>query len=76
MIAFAAPGPMELLVVLFMAVIAVLPFWMISSKAGFPGWISLAILIPVLNVILLFFLAFAEWPALRRVSGGDDHTGT
>lgn len=75
-----APGPFELVTVLLMMVlffvVAVLPFWMISTKAGFPGWISLAILIPVLNLIFLFFLAFADWPALRRETSHGNHIET
>lgn len=66
------PGFFEMIIigtiVLFFAVI---PFWMICSKAGFPGWISLAVLVPVLNIVLLFFLAFAEWPALRHLPDRD-----
>ncbi len=62
------PGFFELLIVCSMAVLGVVPFWMICSKAGFPGWISLLILVPMLNVVLLFFIAFAEWPALKAQS--------
>ena len=46
-------------------VVVVLPFWMIFSKAGFPGWMSLTQLIPIVNVVALFYLAFAEWPIHR-----------
>jgi hypothetical protein len=57
-----------LLVMLFVSVVAsvltVLTFWKICSKAGFPGALSLLMLVPVANVILLFYIAFAEWPAL------------
>ena len=61
------PGLFELLIIGILVVgLGVFPFWMICSKAGFPGWISLAILFPVLNIVLLFFLALAEWPALRN----------
>lgn len=60
------PGPFELIIVVLMTVIFIFPFWMIASKAGFPGWISLAILVPFLNIALLFFLALADWPALRQ----------
>ncbi|QDT42739.1 hypothetical protein Pan241w_28280 [Gimesia alba] len=61
------PGLFELLIIGILVVgLAIFPFWMICSKAGFPGWISLAVLFPVLNIVLLFFLAFAEWPALRN----------
>ena len=69
MFGFGAPGGAELIVLMFIALISVmvtvLPMWLICSKAGFPGWISIAMLIPFLAVILLFFLAFADWPALR-----------
>jgi len=69
MLAFFTPGPLELLILLFIAgfmvIVAVLPFWFICEKAGFPGWYGLAALIPILNIALLFFLAFADWPALR-----------
>jgi hypothetical protein len=27
-------------------------------------------LLPIANVILLFYLAFAEWPALRQTQAG------
>lgn len=64
--AFFLPGLFELLIIGSLVVIGVIPFWLICSKAGFPGWISLAVLFPVLNIIFLFFLAFAEWPALRN----------
>jgi len=44
----------------------IIPFWKIFSKAGFSGWLSLAMVVPFVNVILLFYLAFTEWPSLRR----------
>ncbi|MEX0724925.1 MAG: hypothetical protein WD065_01565 [Planctomycetaceae bacterium] len=71
MLAFM-PGFFELLIVGFILLILVVPFWMICSKAGFPGWISLAMLLPLLNLALLFFLAFADWPALRRLPDNDE----
>lgn len=67
------PGPAELIIILLVLglslLVTVLPFWMICAKAGFPGWYSLAMLFPCLNIVLLFFLAFAEWPALRQNPG-------
>ncbi len=42
----------------------VFPFWMVSTKAGFPGWFSLAVFVPVLNIVFFYYLAFAEWPAI------------
>ena len=68
-IAFMSPGPMEMLVVLFISAFAfilpVIAFWKICSKAGFSGALGLLMLIPIANIILPLYLAFAEWPALR-----------
>jgi hypothetical protein len=59
-------GPIELLVMIVVTVgLVVWPAWRICSKAGFPGALSLLVLLPIFNLFLLFFLAFAEWPALR-----------
>jgi hypothetical protein len=58
-------GPFEILVPLVIAITVIWPAWRICAKAGFPGAISLLIVIPVLNLFLLYFLAFAEWPALH-----------
>lgn len=59
------PGMMILLTIL-----VIIPVWRICSKAGYPGWISLAVLIPIGNLLLLYFLAFATWPLERRREPG------
>ncbi len=62
-------GTTELLVIfgilLVGAIIVVLPHWKIFGKAGFSPWLSLLMLVPVVSLVLLYFLAFAEWPSLR-----------
>ena len=67
--ALMSPGPIEMLVVLFLSIVGcVLPiiaFWKICSKAGFPGALGLLMIVPIANIILPLYLAFAEWPALR-----------
>jgi len=71
------PGATELLVIFFAVgfgvilgvLFTVIPFWRICTKAGFPGALSLLMLVPIANIVLPFYLAFADWPALR-------HTGT
>ena len=65
-------GTTELMVLFFIGsifgLIFILPFWKIFTKAGFPGWLSLLMVIPFANIIILFYLAFAEWPALKNVN--------
>jgi len=63
------PGPLELIIIVLMALVVVVPFWRIFSKAGFSGALSLLMFVPILNVIMIFFLAFAEWPALKQKQG-------
>ncbi len=67
------PGPYELLVILFIimggiivAALTVIPFWKICTKAGFPGPLSLLMIVPIANIILPFYIAFSEWPALKK----------
>ena len=55
-------GPFWMLLV---AAIVVLPFWRICTKAGYSGWLSLLILIPLANVVFVYFLGFSEWPSSR-----------
>lgn len=60
-------GLPELVVILGILVsTAIVPFWKIFQKAGFPGILSLLMLVPFANLITLWVVAFTEWPALRR----------
>lgn len=55
---------------LVMAVVMVVPIWRICQRAGYPGWIGILILVHMVNLALLYFLAFARWPAN---TAGDRH---
>ncbi len=57
------PGFMPVVMLLFLAIVVV-PFWRICTKAGYSGWLSLLVVIPVANVIFFYFLGFSEWPSL------------
>ena len=47
-------------------VLVMVPTWFICKKAGFSQWLSLLCLLPSLGLlILLYVLAFAEWPSQR-----------
>ncbi|TAK35295.1 MAG: hypothetical protein EPO21_06220 [Chloroflexota bacterium] len=72
-------GVPELMIVLAMLAIAgivVVPYWRIFSRAGFPGWLGLGQLVPLLNIILLFYLAFAEWPVHRELNRMKQSSGS
>jgi hypothetical protein len=46
----------------------ILPFWKIFQKAGFPGIMSLTLFVPLLNIIVIFWFAYTEWPVLRELN--------
>lgn len=55
-----------LLILLLYGAIIVVPFYQLWKRTGHNGWISLLMLVPLVNLIMLYVLAFKEWPALRR----------
>ena len=52
-------------IILFALCIYIVPMWVIVRKAGYPGALSLLMLVPVLNIIALWFFAFSNWPKTR-----------
>ena len=65
--------PQHLLVILAVVgwvavwlVVLVVPFWSIFRKAGFAPALSLLMIVPLVNLIMLFWVAFSEWPALKK----------
>ena len=41
--------------------------WRIASKAGYAGALSLLMLIPLVNLIIIILFAFTEWPIEREL---------
>jgi len=59
-------GPLvSLIIIVVVALIYFVPLVKILHKAGYSGWWSLLMLVPILNIIMLYVFAFADWPALR-----------
>jgi hypothetical protein len=53
---------------LLIGVLVVWPLWRVCSRAGLSGPLALLALIPFGLIVVLFMLAFSEWPALRRAA--------
>ena len=56
----------QLLIICIWLLLVITPFWQIFKKAGHSPWLSLLLLIPLVNLGMLYFLAFASWPALKK----------
>ena len=57
-------------------IIAIIPFWRICERAGLSPWLSLLLFIPLVNIIFVYYVAFAEWPSQRGNTGGTLPGGT
>ncbi len=53
-------------------VLMVAPFWMLWKRTGHSGWISLTMLVPFLNLIMLYVLAFKSWPIEKDLDKNPD----
>jgi hypothetical protein len=65
---FGSIGLPELLVVLAIVASSLVVIWpagRICRRAGFSPWLGVLAVVPIANVLLLFFVALAEWPAMR-----------
>ena len=47
---------------LIVLVLVIVPLWRICTRAGFSGWWSLLVVVPLLNLIMLWVFAYAKWP--------------
>ena len=55
-------GAFGFIMPLIFAAVIIIPFWFIFSKAGYSKWLSILMVIPIVNIIMLYFLAFSDWP--------------
>jgi hypothetical protein len=46
---------------IIMIAVVMIPYWFIWKKAGFSPWLSLIMLVPLGNIIMLYVLAFSDW---------------
>ena len=57
--------PRHLLILLIVSTVVlpiyVIPYWVIFKKAGFEPALSLLTLIPGVQLVVLFFIAFSDW---------------
>ena len=58
----------ELVFLAIIILLIVFPFWRIFKRAGLSEPISLLVLVPVANIVAIWYLAFAKWPNLKEQS--------
>jgi hypothetical protein len=56
------------IVIIFGSLIVVIPYWMIFKKAGFPPFLGILMVVPLVNFVLLYVLAFSQWKVAPAAS--------
>lgn len=60
-------SPWHLLITVIVVSGYFVPVWRIVRKAGYPGVLSLLLLVPIVNVVMLWMFAFSTWPLEKPV---------
>ena len=58
------------LIILLVAFLWIFPLWKIIERTGRPGAIALIAIIPLLGLVLLWWIAFARWPSQNSNAPG------
>jgi hypothetical protein len=61
-------GLFALIIGLAAIVFAVVIYWRIFAKAGYSGALGLLMFVPIVNLVMLGILAFAEWPIYKELN--------
>jgi hypothetical protein len=50
------------IMMLGLAVLVVVGWWKILSRVGYPGFLSLLLFVPIVNVVVFLLFAYLPWP--------------
>lgn len=59
-----AMGFWDVVPILIIVALAVIPYWKLWQRTGHAGAWGLLMLIPLVNIVSLWVLAFKRWPVL------------
>lgn len=62
-------GLPELFVLFIIVVVVIWPATKICRRLGFSPWLGILIAVPLANLVLLWFVALAEWPRFPASRG-------
>jgi hypothetical protein len=48
--------------VLILSLLQLVAFWKILGRMGYPPWLAIMAAIPVINLVLLYYIALSPWP--------------
>jgi hypothetical protein len=45
-----------------LSLLQLVAFWRILGRMGYPPWLAIMASVPVINLVLLFYIALSPWP--------------
>lgn len=54
--------------ILSFLVLMILIWWRIFKKAGYEPALSLLMIVPIVNIVMLFVIAFGKWPIYEKLT--------
>jgi hypothetical protein len=60
--------------VAILSLLQLVAFWKILGRMGFPPWLAIMASIPVINLVLLYYVALSPWPR-DAIPGGPGPAG-
>jgi hypothetical protein len=63
--------------IVILSLLQLVAFWKILGRMGFPPWLAIMASVPLVNLIILYYVALTPWPRERaleppRNDGGPD----
>jgi hypothetical protein len=49
-----------------LSLLQLVPFWKIFGRMGFPPWLAVIASLPLVNLIVLYYVALTPWPRDSR----------
>jgi len=52
--------------IVILSLLQLVAFWKILGRMGYPPWLAIMASIPLVNLIVLYYVAFTPWPREER----------
>jgi hypothetical protein len=49
--------------IVILSLLQVVPFWRMFARMGLPPWLAIMASMPLVNLIVLYYVALTPWPA-------------
>jgi hypothetical protein len=49
--------------IVILSLLQLVPFWRIFRRMGLPPWLAIMASVPLVNLIVLYYVAMSPWPA-------------